>query len=112
MRHTLRRLVQEIPLAPKGMNLKPMLIVALFATSMLAGCFGEDDAVDQAADEQGAYPQPWERSQLSYDDQDIYARVTVNGSHQIDAVRSVYVAVPSITAADGGAGLTLSLIHI
>ena len=88
------------------MNLKPMLIVALFATSMLAGCFGEDDAVDQSDGQQGAYPQPWERSQLSYDDQDIYARVTVNGSHAIDTVRSVYVPVPSITAADGGAGLT------
>lgn len=106
MSHTPGRLIQEIPLAPRGMNLKPMLIVALFATSMLAGCFGEDDAVDQSDGQQGAYPQPWERSQLSYDDQDIYARVTVNGSHAIDTVRSVYVPVPSITAADGGAGLT------
>ena len=41
-----------------------------------------------------------------YDDSDIYARVSVNGSYAIDEVRSVYVPVPTITAADGGAGLT------
>ncbi|NDF33961.1 MAG: CocE/NonD family hydrolase, partial [Euryarchaeota archaeon] len=52
------------------------------------------------------YPEPWERSNLEYLDTDVFSRVTVNGSHGIDEVRSVYVPVDTITAADGGAGLT------
>jgi hypothetical protein len=43
---------------------------------------------------------------VSYDDSDIYSRVTINGSNGIDTVRSVYVEVPTITAADGGSGIT------
>ena len=94
------------------MDLKPLLVVLLFSTSMLAGCFGENEAVEGSESADTVYPEPWDRSDRSYDDQDIYARVSVNGSYSIDDVRSVYVPVPSITAADGGAGLTLSLIHI
>ena len=41
-----------------------------------------------------------------YDASDVFSRVTENGSYGIDTVRSVYVDVPTITAADGGAGLT------
>ena len=88
------------------MDLKPWLVVLLFSTSMLAGCFGEDDAVANEASGDDVYPEPWERADLTYNDQDIYARVTVNGTYAIDAVRSVFVPVDTITAADGGAGLT------
>ena len=89
------------------MDLKPLVVVVLFSTSMLAGCFGETER-DWAPRSSGndIYPEPWDRSALPYDDTDIYARVSVNGSYAIDEVRSVYVPVPTITAADGGAGLT------
>ena len=83
-----------------------MLVVLLFSTSMLAGCFGETEVVDEGGLSEDVYPEPWDRASLTYDDSDIYARVSVNGSYAIDAVRSVYVPVPTITAADGGAGLT------
>ena len=43
---------------------------------------------------------------MQYDDTDIYSRVSQNGSYAIDAVQSVYVPVPTITAADGGSGIT------
>ncbi|MDP6194736.1 MAG: hypothetical protein QF880_03325, partial [Candidatus Poseidonia sp.] len=88
------------------MDLKPLLVVLLFSTSMLAGCFGENEAVEGSESADTVYPEPWDRFDRSYDDQDIYARVSVNGSYPLDDVRSVYVPVPSITAADGGAGLT------
>ena len=88
------------------MDLKPLMVVVLFATSMLAGCFGENESVTEPFDSTDVYPEPWERDQLLYNDQDIYARVSVNGTLGIDAVRSVYVPVDTITAADGGAGLT------
>ncbi len=93
------------PHSAKTMDLKPLLVVVLFATSMLAGCFGEEDVNKQEPESDG-YPEPWQRADLVYNDEDIYARVTVNGTHAIDAVRSVYVPVETITAADGGAGLT------
>jgi hypothetical protein len=89
------------------MNFRPWLILFVMLTTSLSGCFGE-----QQIDEGGigtsydVYPEPWDRSQMQYDDSDIYSRVTQNGSYPIDAVQSVYVAVPSITAADGGSGLT------
>ena len=88
------------------MDLKPVLVVLLFSTSMLAGCFGEDTLEELVEGDSDVYPEPWDRAELSYDASDIYARVSVNGSYAIDAVRSVYVPVPTITAADGGAGLT------
>jgi len=79
----------------------------LFTTSMFAGCFGEQEIVtDEAEPLYDVYPDPEQRTGIDYDDTDIYARVTVNGSYAIDAVRSVYVEVPTITAADGGSGVT------
>ena len=89
------------------MDLKPLVVVVLFSTSMLAGCFGETERDwTPGGPRNDIYPEPWDRSALPYDDTDIYARVSVNGSYEIDEVRSVYVPVPTITAADGGAGLT------
>ena len=89
------------------MDLKPLVVVMLFSTSMLAGCFGEAETdFTPRGSGNDLFPEPWDRSTLPYDDTDIYARVSVNGSYAIDSVRSVYVPVPTITAADGGAGLT------
>ena len=89
------------------MDVKPWLVMLLFTTSMLAGCFG-DQKIDDGGFEApyDIYPDPWERTSVSYDDSDIYSRVTINGSNGIDTVRSVYVEVPTITAADGGSGIT------
>ena len=95
------------------MDLRPLLVVLLFSTSMLAGCFGEDAAEVAPQESEDVYPEPWARADLEYNDLDIYSRVSVNGSHGIDVVRSVYVPVPTITAADGGAGLTGSAeVHL
>ena len=81
-----------------------MLFVLLPA--MFSGCFGEDEIVSEPEGADPAYLQPWERAGETYDASDVFSRVTVNGSYSIDDVRSVYVDVPTITAADGGAGLT------
>ena len=72
---------------------------------MFSGCFGEEETISSAVAE-STYPEPWERSDLIYTDTDVFSRVSVNGTHGIDEVRSVYVPVDTITAADGGAGLT------
>ena len=89
------------------MDLRPWLVMFLFTTSMFAGCFGEQEIItDEAEPLYDVYPDPEQRTGIDYDDSDIYARVTENGSYAIDAVRSVYVEVPTITAADGGSGVT------
>ena len=89
------------------MDVKPWLVMLLFTTSMLAGCFGEQKIDDEGLEAPyDVYPDPWDRTDLSYDDSDVFSRVTVEGSHGIADVQSVYVEVPSITAADGGSGLT------
>ena len=43
---------------------------------------------------------------MIYESDDVFSRVSWNGSYLIDEVRSVYVAVPEIDASDGGAGVT------
>ena len=84
---------------------KAVFLLVILLPAMFSGCFGEDS--DATNTVQGInYPDPWERSSLEYLDTDVFSRVTENGSHGIDEVRSVYVPVDTITAADGGAGLT------
>ena len=73
--------------------------------AMFAGCFGQEE-IPEIVEESSAFPHPWERADLKYIDSEDFSRVTVNGSYGIDIVRSIYVDVPTITAADGGAGLT------
>ena len=85
---------------------RAMLMLFVLLPAMFSGCFGEENLESDSAVEKSAYPQPWERTDITYDNSDVFSRVTVNGSYGIDSVRSVYVDVPTITAADGGAGLT------
>ena len=82
------------------------LLLVLLLPSLLTGCFGEDleNSISQA--DEDTYPEPWDRTDLSYDDSDVFSRVSVNGTYGIAPVESVYVPVPSITLADGGAGAT------
>ena len=82
------------------------LLAVLLLPSLLTGCFGEDleNSISQTDEEN--YPEPWDRTELTYDDSDVFFRVIVNGTHAIAPVESVYVPVPSITLADGGAGIT------
>ena len=82
------------------------LLLVLLLPSLLTGCFGEDleNSISQVDEE--SYPEPWNRTDLSYDDSDVFSRVSVNGTYPIGPVESVYVPVPSITLADGGAGVT------
>ena len=47
-----------------------------------------------------------DRTGKIYDNSDVFSRVSWNGSHNISAVQSIFVDVPAITLADGGAGAT------
>ena len=93
------------PISRSAMR-RAVLMLFVLLPAMFSGCFGEDGIVSEQDSPESAYPQPWERTNLPYDDSDVFSRVTVNGTFGIDSVRSVYVDVPTITAADGGVGLT------
>ena len=80
------------------------LLAVLLLPSLLTGCFGEDLENASKLVDGESYPEPWDRTDLTYDDTDVFSRVSVNGTYPIGAVESVYVPVPSITLADGGAG--------
>ena len=84
---------------------RALFMLVILLPAMFSGCIGEENTVSKGV-EVVLYPEPWDRSDLTYVDTDVFSRVTTNGSYGIDTVRSVYVPVDTITAADGGAGLT------
>ena len=73
---------------------------------MLSGCFGEAIKIGDSGDSEHWLPPVEERENLVYDNSDVFSRVSWNGTYGIDIVRSIYVSVPEITTADGGAGVT------
>ena len=88
------------------MRWKPWLIILVMMSATLSGCIGEKSSKESNSVKNDFYPEPWDRANLEYDDSDVFSRVSVNGSHNISAPQSIYVPVPTITAADGGAGIT------
>ena len=88
------------------MDLRAWLILVVMMSASLSGCFGEDGDKSGTNSNYQIYPDPWDRSELQYLDTDVFSRVSVNGTHNISTPISVFVPVPSITTADGGAGIT------
>ena len=88
------------------MDWKPWLMMTLMVSLSLSGCFGENSEDIELVSSIDIYPEPWDRANVTYDNSDVFSRVSVNGTYNISSPQSVYVDVPSITAADGGAGLT------
>ena len=88
------------------MHWKPWLIILVMMSATLSGCLSDDSDNDNGSSSYSSYPEPWDRAKLIYDDSDVFSRVSVNGTFNISAPQSVYVPVPTITAADGGAGIT------
>ncbi len=80
------------------------LLLIFLLPSLLSGCFGEDLQNNKEESIEDGYPEPDDRYDLLYDDTDVFSRVTVNGSYLVGPVQSVFIPVPSITLADGGAG--------
>ena len=88
------------------MDFRPWLILLVMLSASLSGCLGEDDAIEAMEEESNFYPEPWDRANLEYENNDSFSRVSMSGLYEIGEVQSIYVPVPSITAADGGAGVT------
>jgi Predicted acyl esterases len=71
-----------------------------------SGCFGSE--VLTGGEEEGEHwlPAVEDRANLVYRDDDVFSRVSINGSYGIGEARSIYVPVPAISVSDGGAGVT------
>ena len=75
-------------------------------SATLSGCLSDNSDDENGSSSYISYPEPWDRANLIYDDSDVFSRVTINGTYNTSAPQSIYVPVPTITAADGGAGVT------
>ncbi|PXY78630.1 MAG: hypothetical protein CXX81_06800 [Methanobacteriota archaeon] len=76
-----------------------MVIASIFPTGLIDDIDGNDG--------NGHWLPPVDqRANLDYRNDDVFSRVSWNGSFGIEEVRSVYVPVTTITLADGGAGIT------
>ncbi len=83
-----------------------IFLVFLFFISSFSGCIGNDEIIDEKNNSEHWLKDVEDRSNLVYRNDDVFSWISINGSYQIDDVRSIFVEVPAITAADGGAGLT------
>ena len=88
------------------MHWKPWLIILVMMSATLSGCLSDDSDDENGSGSYMSYPEPWDRANLIYDNSDVFSRVTINGTYNTSAPQSIYVQVPTITAADGGAGIT------
>ena len=88
------------------MHWKPWLIILVMMSATLSGCLSDDSDGENGSSSYVSYPEPWDRANLIYDNSDVFSRVTINGTYNTSAPQSIYVPVPTITAADGGAGIT------
>ena len=88
------------------MHWKPWLIILVMMSATLSGCLSDDSDGENGSSSYISYPEPWDRANLIYDNSDVFSRVTINGTYNTSAPQSIYVPVPTITAADGGAGIT------
>ena len=82
-----------------------VLLVLVFSLAPLSGC------LDSGTEEQDQEPEHWlpsveNRSEMHYRSDDVFSRVSWNGSFGIGEALSIYVPVPEIDATDGGAGIT------
>ncbi|DAC13893.1 MAG TPA: hypothetical protein D7H73_01950, partial [Candidatus Poseidoniales archaeon] len=82
-----------------------ILLALAFFSAPLAGCFGSEEG--ESKEEQGHWlPSVEERHGKEYRTDDVFSRVSRNGTYETDLVRSIYVEIPEIEASDGGAGVT------
>ena len=80
------------------------LAVLLLLAPVFSGCMGDGSTESMEVEEEHWLPRVEDRSNLIYRDDDVFSRVSINGSYPIDTVRSIFVPVPEITVSDGGAG--------
>ena len=73
-----------------------ILLVLAFFSAPLAGCFGSEG--DTLEENQGHWLPPVEdRHGMEYRTDDVFSRVSRNGTYETDFVRSIYVEIPAVS---------------
>ena len=89
------------------------MVLVVFLMPSISGCLGEVAENNSEPEEDHWLPRVEDRSELAYRDDDVFSRVSTNGTYMIDSVRSIFVPVPDIDIQDGGAGATGSAeVHL
>ena len=86
-------------------RIRAILLTLVLFLAPLAGCFGTDQE-DPQFEPTHWLPPVEERFDMIYQADDVFSRVSWNGSYGIGDSLSVFVPVPEIDASDGGAGVT------
>ena len=86
-------------------RIRAILLTLVLFLAPLAGCFGMDQE-DPQFEPTHWLPPVEERFDMIYQADDVFSRVSWNGSYGIGDSLSVFVPVPEIDASDGGAGVT------
>ena len=86
-------------------NMAIILIVMLLSPT-LSGCTGSSSERDDNLEYDHWLLPVEERSGESYRNDDVFSRVSKNGTFGTGDVQSIFVPVPAITLSDGGAGMT------
>jgi len=88
------------------------LIILTMILPIFSGCFGDSD--ESEIIEETGYPSVWDRYDVDYRSDDVFSRVTINGSYETDEVRSVFVEV-DLPASQGGCTTNIPtdcLVHL
>tara|TARA_B100000674_G_scaffold100619_1_gene73186 strand:- start:4342 stop:6168 length:1827 start_codon:yes stop_codon:yes gene_type:complete len=83
-----------------------IMLIFVFALPSLSGCMGSIEDNGDEEEYNHWLPPVEQRSEMEYINDDDFSRVSKNGTYDTGEVQSVFVPVPSISASDGGAGLT------
>ena len=94
------------PVKPFSVAAFTVVVVAILISASLSGFFSFKEGSEEEPEYEHWLPDVEDRSNKFYQDDDVFSRVSWNGSFGVDAVRSIYVPVPAIVASDGGAGVT------
>ena len=83
-----------------------IFLVLILVSPTLSGCLESESGIDNSVETTHWLPPVEERSEKEYRNDDVFSRVSINGTYDTGEVQSIFVPVPSITASDGGAGFT------
>ena len=83
-----------------------IVLILVLISPTLSGCLGPVNENGDVEQYEHWLPPVEERSGKEYRNDDVFSRVSINGTYDTGDVQSIFVPVPSISISDGGAGFT------
>ncbi|MEC7100386.1 MAG: CocE/NonD family hydrolase [Candidatus Thermoplasmatota archaeon] len=83
-----------------------IVLILVLISPTLSGCSGPVNENSDVEQYEHWLPPVEERSGKEYRNDDVFSRVSINGTYDTGDVQSIFVPVPSISVSDGGAGFT------